>query len=59
MTLYQLLFYAIRGATDFSNLPLDNDDWKEIVDFAAVWDQSHGNVKLEDLILLEIPKEMP
>ena len=57
MTLYDLIHYAICGATQFDKLPWDNNDWSKIIDFASVWDESHGNVKLEDLILLEVPKE--
>lgn len=57
MTLYNLILYAIQGATNFDKLPLDNNDWVEIIDFATVWNKTHGDVNLEDLILLEVPKE--
>lgn len=57
MTLYNLILYAIQGATNFDKLPLDNNDWLEIIDFATVWNKTHGDVNLEDLILLEVPKE--
>ena len=57
MTLYDLTIYAIRGATEFQKLAPDNRDWLEIIDFFTVWSKSHGNVNLEDLILLEVPKE--
>lgn len=57
MTLYDLTIYAIRGATDFQHLAPDNKDWLEILDFATVWNKSHGDVNLEDLILLQVPKE--
>lgn len=57
MTLYELLVYAVRGATKDLVSDPDNKDWEEIVEFTKVWDHTHGDVKLEDLILLEVPHD--